>query len=253
MRGLISHLRYTVRRLLNSPGFAITAVLILGLGIGANTVIFSLVNTVLLKPLPYPHSDQLVSIYEIIHDFDKAQLDYPDYIDFRKTQQTFDGLTAYYNDDFTITGSGEPERISGLYASGSLFKVLGRPFLLGAPFGETEDGSEKRAVTVISEHLWNTRFHRDPNVLGKSVSLDGRTFEIVGVTPAQANEWATVDVYVPLNLSPYFRDIREIRSGTEHRSTHANCSCGCSFAYRADGLPAPSAASNPGRSNQGAT
>jgi hypothetical protein len=140
MRGLISHLRYTVRLLLKSPGFTITTVLILGLGVGANTAIFSLVNGVLLKPLPYPHADRLVSIYEIIHDFDKAQLDYPDYIDLRKTQQTFAGVTAYYPDDFTITGSGEPERISGLYASGSLFKVLSRPFLLGAPFGETEDG-----------------------------------------------------------------------------------------------------------------
>jgi putative ABC transport system permease protein len=211
MRGLISQVRYTIRRLLKSPGFTITTVLILGLGIGANTAIFSVVNAVLLKPLPYPNPDQLVSIYQVFQG-DKAQLDYPDYIDFRANQRTFDSLTAYYNDDFTMTGQGEPERITGIYASGSLFKVLGRPFLIGAPFGETEDNSETRSVVVIGEHLWVTKFHRDPNVVGANLLLNGRSFEIVGVSPAQANEWARVDVFLPLNQGPDFKEARQARS-----------------------------------------
>jgi putative ABC transport system permease protein len=212
MRGLISHLRYTARLLLKSPGFTIATVLILGFGIGANTAIFSLVNGVLLKPLPYPNPDRLVSIYQVIRGYDKAELDYPDYIDLRNAQSTFDGLAAYANDDFTLTGSGEPERISGLYTSGSLFKVLGRPFLLGTPFGETEDNAETRLVAVISDHLWETKFHKDPNIIGASLFLNGQTFEIVGVTPAQANEWARVDVYVPLNLDSDFKDYQGVRS-----------------------------------------
>jgi putative ABC transport system permease protein len=212
MRSLISHLRYTVRRLLKSPGFTVTAVLILGLGIGANTAIFSLVNCVLLKPLPYPNPDRLVSIYQIIQGGDQSQFDYPDYLDLRANQRTMDSLTAFYPDDFTLTGRGEPERISGIYASGSLFKVLGRPFLIGKPFGETEDNSETRSVVVMSEHLWNTKFQRDPRVLGANLLLNGRSFEIVGVTPAQANELGKVDLYVPLNQGVFFNAAKEERS-----------------------------------------
>lgn len=194
MRGLFSHLRYTVRRLMKSPGFTVTAVLILGLGIGANTAIFSLVNCVLLKPLPYPNPDRLVLVYQVIQGDEKSQFDYPDYLDVRANQRTLDSLTAFYPDDFTLTGRGEPERISGIYVSGSLFKVLGRPFLIGKPFGETEDNSETRSVVVISEHLWNTKFQRDPHVLGANLLLNGRSFEIVGVTPAQANELGKVEL-----------------------------------------------------------
>jgi putative ABC transport system permease protein len=211
MRGLISNLRYTARVLFRSPGFTVTSVLVLGLGIGANTAIFSLVNCVLLKPLPYPNPDRLVSIYQIFQG-DKAQFDYPNYIDFRANQHTFDSLTAYYNDDFTLTGRGEPERISGIYTSGSLFKVLGRRFIIGAPFGETEDNSETRSVVVISEHLWDSEFNRDPKILGTNVLLNGRSFEIVGVTPAQANEWAKVDLYVPLNQGQDFNEAKGVRS-----------------------------------------
>jgi len=212
MRGLFSHLRYAVRLLLKSPGFTVTAVLILGLGIGANTAIFSLVDCVLLKPLPYPNPDRLVAIYQVIQGEEKSQFDYPDYLDVRASQRTLDSLTAFYPEDLTLTGRGEPERISGIYASGSLFKVLGRPFLIGGPFGETEDNSETRPVVVISEHLWNTKFQRDPHLLGTNLLLNGRSFEIVGVTPAQANELGKVDLYVPLNQGAYFNGAKETRS-----------------------------------------
>ena len=136
MRSLISHLRYTVRLLLKSPGFTFPAVLVLALGIGANTAIFSLVNGVLLKPLPYPKADRLVAVHQTVPGFARFTLDYPDYLDFRRQQGSFEDLGAYYNDRFTITGRGEAEVVSGMYATGSLFKVLARPFLLGTPFGE---------------------------------------------------------------------------------------------------------------------
>jgi putative ABC transport system permease protein len=107
MRGLFSHLRYTARLLLKSPGFTITAVLILGLGIGANTAIFSLVNGVLLKPSPYPRADRLVTIYETVPGFDRFSVDYPDYVDFRSSQRSFDDLAACNREGFTLTGRGE--------------------------------------------------------------------------------------------------------------------------------------------------
>lgn len=137
MRGLISHLHYTVRLLLKSPGFTVPAVLVLALGIGANTAIFSLVNGVLLKPLPYLKADRLMSIRQSVPGVDRFPVDYPDYLDFRRQQSSFEDLAAYYGDRFTISGRGEAEVISGMYATGSLFKILGRPFLLGGPFGET--------------------------------------------------------------------------------------------------------------------
>jgi putative ABC transport system permease protein len=136
---LFSHLRYTIRVLLKSPGFAITSILILGLGIGANTAIFSLINGVLLKPLPYPKADRLVQIFQPFHNFDISGLDYPDFADYSATQRTLDNLTVFFNDDFNIAGQGSPERISGGYVSGAFFKVLGRPFLIGRPFAEAEE------------------------------------------------------------------------------------------------------------------
>jgi putative ABC transport system permease protein len=199
MRGLISHFRYTVRLLLKCPGFTTTAVLVLGLGIGANTAIFSLVNGVLLKPLPYPRADRLIDIYQAFPGFDKFPLDYPDYLDFRRNQRSFESLTAYFPDNLALTGRGEAAVVSGLYTSGSLFKVFARPFLLGTPFSESEDHPESRPVAVISEHLWATKFQSDPNVIGANLMLNGQTFEIVGVTPGQADERGKVDIYVPLN------------------------------------------------------
>jgi putative ABC transport system permease protein len=204
MRSLFSHLRHTVRRLAKSPGFTITAILILGLGIGANTAIFSLVNGVLLKPLPYPHSERLVELSEPTASSPWFSFDYPDFEDYRANQHSFDSLAAFLEDGFNISGRGEPERVSGWYVSGDFFRVLGRPFLLGRPFGGVEDRPDLRAVVVISEHLWRTRFAADPNIVGANLTLDGKRFQVVGVTPPQANEEGIVDLFVPLGQSKYF-------------------------------------------------
>src|SRR5246127_790865 len=111
MRSLISHLRYTVRQLLKSPGFTVTAVLIFGIGIGANTAIFSLVNGVLLKPLPYPHAERLVQIFQPFRNFDRLPLSYPDYLDFSANQHSFHALMIYRQEDFNLSSRGAPERI----------------------------------------------------------------------------------------------------------------------------------------------
>jgi putative ABC transport system permease protein len=202
MRSIISHLRYTIRLLLKTPGFTITAILIFGLGIGANTTIFSLVNGELLKPLPYPHPERLVRLFQPFQNFDQWPLSYPDYLDFSANQHTFDTLAVYRQEDFNLSGRGEPERISGLYVSGAFFSLLGRPFLLGRSFGEAEQKPDAPGVVVISEHLWRSRFHSDAGLIGADLSLNGKRFQVIGVTPAQGNEAMPVELYIPLAQSP---------------------------------------------------
>ena len=197
-------LRQTIRQLLKAPGFTITAILILSIGIGANTVIFSLINGALLKPLSYPHPERLVQLFQPGRNFDRVPFDFPDYLDFSSNQHCFEGLSAYLSHDFALSGRGAAERISGLYVTGNFFRVLGRPFSAGRPFEESEDKPNVAPVVVISEHLWRTRFYSDPALIGAGLTLDGKSFQVVGVTPAQANESAKVDLYVPLAQSPDF-------------------------------------------------
>jgi putative ABC transport system permease protein len=212
MRSLISHLRHTIRLLIKSPGFTITAIVILGLGIGANTAIFSLINGVLLKPLPYPQADRLVRIYQPTQEVDHMPMAYSDYVDFRASQNTLKDLTLLRLDDFQVTGSGEPDRLEGAYVIGNFFAVMGRPFLLGRQFDESEDKAGA-SVVVLSDGLWRKRFHGDPKVLGTNITLNGRSFEVIGVTPEQASETERIDLYIPFSLSPLYRDVSSRRSG----------------------------------------
>ena len=199
MRGLISHLRYTIRQLLKSLGFTVTAVLIFGLGIGANTAIFSMVNGVLLKPLPYPQPDRLVQIFQPFRSNITSNIDYPDFAEYCAAQHSFESLAAFINNAFNLSAQGEPERVNGFYCSGAFFKVLGRPFLLGRPFGEAEDRPGAEPVVVLHEKLWRRKFNADPNIIGTDIVLDSRSFRVIGVTPGQADEAGTVEVYIPLS------------------------------------------------------
>jgi putative ABC transport system permease protein len=212
MRALISHLRHTIRLLLKSPGFTITAILILGLGIGANTAIFSLINGILLKPLPYPQGDRLVRIYQPTQDVPHMNVAYSDYKDFRAGQHSLKDLTLIGADDFQITGDAEPERLDGAYVTGNFFALMGRPLLLGRPFGEKEEKTAAH-VAVLTDVLWRKRFHGDPKVIGRNITLNGRSFEIIGVTPQQANEIERIDLYVPFTLDPRYKDVSSRRSG----------------------------------------
>src|SRR5215469_14735328 len=185
MRELISHLRHTIRRLLRSPGFTITSILILGLGIGANTAIFSLINGVLLKPLPYPQGNRLVMIYQPTQDVPRMNMAYSDYVDFKASQHTLRDLALIGWEDFQVTGDAEPERIDGAYVTGNFFAVVGRQLLLGRAFGKKEEKAAANVV-VLTDVLWRKRFHGDPKVIGRNITLHGRSFEIIGITPQQA-------------------------------------------------------------------
>jgi putative ABC transport system permease protein len=216
MRSLISHLRYTIRQLIKSPGFTVTAVLILGFGIGANTAIFSLVNGVLLKPLPYPNEDRLFHLYRTFKNDNAWGLDYPDFADYCASQKSFSGLAAFDLDWFDLAGRGPAEQIPGLYVSGRFFGVMGRPLILGRPLDEADDRPGAAPVVVLSEHLWRTRFNSDPTIIGRSIILGSRSFQVVGVTPGQADEEFNVELYVATNQDPDFAPNRGIRRGAAY-------------------------------------
>jgi putative ABC transport system permease protein len=216
MRSLISHLRYTIRQLLKSPGFTVTAILILGLGIGANTAIFSLVNGVLLKPLPYPNADRLVHLYRTFKNSNTEPCDYPDFADYCASQQSFNGLAAFDLDWFHLAGRGPAEQLPGLYVSGAFFKVMGRPLILGRPLDEADDRPGSAAVAVLSEHLWRTHFNSDSNIIGTSIVLNSRSFQVVGISPGQADEGFNVELYVATNQDPDFAPNKKIRRGASY-------------------------------------
>src|SRR5580704_1475192 len=168
MGTLIQDLRYGFRILKCAPGFTVVAVLTLALGIGANTAIFSVVNGVLLKPLPYPNPGRLVTLWERSSraSFDQLKATGPDFIDWRRRNHVFDGMAFWFGGgDFNLAGTEGAERVKVVYASSGLFSVLGVKPLLGRTFIPEEDQWEGNRVAVISHQLWQSRFGGDPDVI----------------------------------------------------------------------------------------
>jgi predicted permease len=205
-------MRQTIRTLLKSPGFTITAVLILGFGIGANTAVFSLIEAVILNAVPYPKPDRLVRIYQprskaVKQDISDEFVDYPDYIDLCRNQRSFESLSASFWSFLDLSGQGYPERLTRICATPSLFRVTGLPFVLGRPFTEEEDKTGGPLVVVLSEQLWRHRFNADPNIIGKNLLLSGESFQVIGVCPRQLEDVTTPPddpVYVPMHVTELF-------------------------------------------------
>jgi len=175
-----------MRMLLKSPGLSIVATIALALGIGANTAIFSVVNAVLLKPLPFPNSDALMRVYEKdqTRGLLRGSYSYPNFFDLREQNHVFEHVAAYHDGDFILTGRGEPVRISGGVVTADLFSVLGTAPVLGRTFLPNEDKpTETGRVVVLSERLFASRFNSDANVLNKQITLDGKQYTVVGVMP----------------------------------------------------------------------
>ncbi|HEX8072782.1 MAG TPA: ABC transporter permease [Pyrinomonadaceae bacterium] len=184
MGTLWQDVRYAARALRKSPGFAAVAVLTLALGIGANTAIFSVVNAVLLRPLPYPQPEQLVSLYED-GDVQSRHVSYPNFLDWRKRNHSFSAVSTTRGWYLTLTGDGPPESLVSWMVSAEYFDVLGVRPLLGRSFLPDEDKPGAERVTVISYAFWRTHFGGDPAVLGRRVTLDHEPFTVVGVMPRE--------------------------------------------------------------------
>src|SRR5256885_38277 len=177
---MLQDLRYAVRTLARTPGFTLVAVVTLALGIGANTAIFSAVNGVLLKPLPYPGSDRLVQIMSTGFRGVRFGVSFPDLHDLRALSQDFTGVAAVRTQRHNLTGAGDPREVQAAAVTADLFDVLHVHPELGHGFAAAE---ERNPLALLSHGLWVTNFGRDPGILGKSISLDGRSFTVVGVMP----------------------------------------------------------------------
>ncbi len=177
---MLQDLKFALRTLAKSPGFTAVAVLTLALGIGANTAIFSAVNAVLLKPLPYPGSDRLVQVMSTGFRGVRFGVSFPDLHDLRGLSQDFTGVAAVRTQRHNLTGAGDPREVQAAAVTADLFDVLHVHPELGHGFAAAE---ERNPLALLSHGLWVTNFGRDPGILGKSISLDGRSFTVVGVMP----------------------------------------------------------------------
>src|SRR5271155_1895498 len=181
METLIQDMKYAVRMLAKSPGFAAIAVLTLALGIGANSALFSVVNSVLLSPLPYPNPDELFSLYSRTQMFQQSSISYPNYVDWRNNNRSFLALSAFRGDEFNLTGTGQPERLHGHMISSEFFPLLGVKPILGRPFAPDEDRPGAATVAIIGDGLWKRKFGASPDVVGKTMTVNASVYTIVGV------------------------------------------------------------------------
>src|SRR5688572_8101673 len=177
-------LRTGVRALLKNPGFSILVVLTLSLGIGANVALFSVVNGVLLNPLPYPHPEQLVSLHQSKPNSPTGSISYPNFRDLQNDNQTFSAMAIQRPFGANLIGAGEAEQVEGRRVTANIFTVLGVELALGRNFAPGEDEQGAAPLVIISAGLWQRKFSATPGAVGKRLTLDGRSYIIVGVLPA---------------------------------------------------------------------
>jgi putative ABC transport system permease protein len=181
---LAQDLRYGLWMMLKNPSFTAVVVLTLALGIGANTAIFTVVNAVLLQPLPFHEPERLVRVWRSSAEDDRTALSFPDFADIRAHQTVFEQMAAWRSGDYTLTGQGDPVNLSGLVVTAELFPLLGVTPQLGRGFTAEEDQAGARAV-ILSHSLWQNRFNSDPNVVGKTVTINSQSYNVAGVMPAE--------------------------------------------------------------------
>jgi putative ABC transport system permease protein len=203
MDSIIKDIRYGLRSLLKRPGFTAIALIALALGIGANTAIFSLVNAVVLQPLPFPEPDRLVWAWgNIRNGINRASVSPLDFLDFRSQNKTFEQFAASSTlpVPVTLTGSGEPERLTASGVTGNYFDAFGIAPVLGRGFSLENEKPGQDQVTVLSHALWQKRFGGDPAIINRTIVLDGKACEVIGVMAANVSLPQTAQLWVPLNF-----------------------------------------------------
>ena len=230
MDSFLQDIRYGVRVLLKNRSFAAVAVFALALGIGANSAIFSVVNSVVLRPLPYKDSDRLVTIYSSLLQpgLEKIVVSAPELADFREQNNSLDEVAAYDFQGVNVTGGDEPERIRAALFSPNLLPLLGVDPLIGRGFSALEDQPGHSQVAVLSYSLWQRRFAGDPNVTGRSIAVDGKSLEVIGVMRGDFHfPDADTELFLPLTISPEL--LTEDNRGSHYLSVIARLRPGVSI------------------------
>ncbi len=218
MGSLLQDLRYGIRTLAKNPGFTIVGVLTLALGIGANTAIFSVVDAVLLRPLPYPQADRLFTVYQTLPQ-DSAQntgVSYPNYLDWTQQNEAFESIAAVRGNVLALSGQGEPTYIQTGSVTSNYFDVLRAKPLLGRTLQPFDDALDASPVVVMSESLWRARFGADPAIVGRTITLDQHPITVAGIVPAYFHPSVpdgAAQLWVPLRQDGVFSDMRGRRGG----------------------------------------
>ena len=206
---MVQDLIYALRWLRKNRGFTVLAVLMLAVGIGVNTAMFSVINAVLLQPLPFPEADRIVWMNESGSDVKNRQLSYPNFVDWRQRNQVFESMSLFRGWSVNLTGTDKPENLDARMVTADYFKVMRATPLLGRDFTPADDQPGAAAVTIISYGFWQQRFAGDPNIIGKQILLEGQPHTIIGVTPQSFTHQGPPPLWVlegPLNWKN--RDVR---------------------------------------------
>ena len=204
MDTLLQDLRYAARKLLHAPGFTVVAVATLALAIGATTAIFSIVNGVLLKPLPFRNPEQVVFVSSINREAKINPMSTLDFIDYRDQSKSFAGMAAIDHGPMNVTsGASEPARLQAAMVGAKFFDLLGVEPQRGRTFAEGEDKTGAPKVVVLTDHLWRQQYGADPRLVGQTIRLDGDVYTVVGIAPASLTFPPDVDLYVPFVFQPY--------------------------------------------------
>ena len=198
MNTLLQDIRYAARMLLKNPGVTLIVIIALALGIGANTAIFSVVNAVLLRPLPYPESDRLIFLNEKSPVLDEMSISYPNFTDWRAQNQTFEKMGVYNRASYNLTGTGEAERIVTGQVSADLFSVLRVNAAYGRVFTNDEDKPGGAPVVVLSYPLWQRRFGGQTSILNQNITLNSKSYTVIGIMPATFAYPSRVEMWVPV-------------------------------------------------------
>jgi putative ABC transport system permease protein len=200
MQTIWQDLRYGARMLVKRFGFTLIAVITLALGIGANSAIFSVVNSVLLRPLPYPDSGSLVNVNEFRPNFGIMAISYQNYLDWRAQQKVFEYIGVHTGRSYNLTGRGEPQRLVCRHLSADLFSALRAQAAIGRVFNNDEDRPGGPNVVVLSNKLWQSKFGGDKGIIGQSITIDSRPYEVIGIMPADFSFplQTSTDVWLPV-------------------------------------------------------
>src|SRR5712664_576194 len=204
MANVGSDIRYALRNLIKRPGFTAIAVITLAVGIGANTAIFSFINALLLKPLPFPDLDRVVAVWEKIpsRGVERNEVTVADYLDWRAQNQTFEQLGIYRWWSTNLTGADSPERVQGFQVTTNFLDIVGVKPLMGRGFSAEESDPGKDAVALLTYNLWQRRFGADPNIVNKTISTNGTARTVIGVMPPEFNYPKGAEIYSPLAITP---------------------------------------------------